>query len=198
MNGAHFDDAYWATRDQSLTFRHRMALAWCDAGPVLDIGCGDGLMLDALRTKGIAAVGIDHSATAVEKCRAKGLEAYRADEPRPEKEFACTLLLDVLEHTYDPDALLSQVRSPQVIISVPNFVSLPARLQVLLGRVPENNRPHQGHVYWFTLGVLKALLARQGFRIERFACNTQRGLGPLGRAWPSLFGLSFIVLCRKT
>lgn len=47
---------------------------------VLDLGCGRGLFLEALRAAGIEACGIDLSAEAVEECRGKGFTAlYRGD-----------------------------------------------------------------------------------------------------------------------
>lgn len=48
-------------------------------GPVLDVGCGRGEMLELLRERGIDAEGIDLDAAMVERCRAKGLVATQAD-----------------------------------------------------------------------------------------------------------------------
>lgn len=50
-----------------------------DHGPVLDVGCGRGEMLELLREHDIAAEGIDLDAAMVERCRAKGLAATVAD-----------------------------------------------------------------------------------------------------------------------
>lgn len=191
------DDAYWSTHSQKMVFRHSVALEWCDRGPVLDVGCGDGFMLEHLKNKGIQAYGVDHSAVAIEQCHTKGFDVYDSFEHLPKIQFSCALLLDVLEHTYDPGSLLRSVPCDTIIITVPNFCSLPARIQVLLGRVPENNSPKKGHVYWFTWKVLKALVHKNGFEIVRTKCNTQRGLHVFGRLWPSLFGLSFSVLIKK-
>jgi SAM-dependent methyltransferase len=46
---------------------------------VLDIGCGRGEFLDALRERGIGARGIDMDPTMVERCREKGHEVELAD-----------------------------------------------------------------------------------------------------------------------
>lgn len=69
------------------------ALRWLDAadvsdralfvapcsGPTLDVGCGPGRLLVALQQNGIAAHGIDVSAAAVARARARGASATRAD-----------------------------------------------------------------------------------------------------------------------
>jgi hypothetical protein len=93
-----------------------------------------------------------------------------------------------------------------VILSVPNFASLPARLQAILGRVPENNQPKKGHIYWFTYQVLRSLLQKTGWEIERLAVNTFWSRIPLigpcmqwcAKTWPGLFALSFVVMARRS
>jgi 2-polyprenyl-3-methyl-5-hydroxy-6-metoxy-1,4-benzoquinol methylase len=47
--------------------------------PVLDVGCGRGELLEALRDAGIPARGVDLDEAMVTRCRAKGLEVIRAD-----------------------------------------------------------------------------------------------------------------------
>ncbi|HEY4364138.1 MAG TPA: class I SAM-dependent methyltransferase [Bryobacteraceae bacterium] len=47
--------------------------------PILDLGCGRGEFLEAARDAGLAARGIELSEECVAFCRAKGLEAQRAD-----------------------------------------------------------------------------------------------------------------------
>ena len=55
------------------------------------------------------------------------------------------MLLDVLEHHFEPSKLLAEairVSRKYIVLSVPNFNSLKARLQVLFGKVPLNNKPN--------------------------------------------------------
>jgi O-antigen chain-terminating methyltransferase len=47
--------------------------------PVLDLGCGRGEVLEALRDAGIAAHGVDLSSEMVRRCRERGLDAEHAD-----------------------------------------------------------------------------------------------------------------------
>jgi methionine biosynthesis protein MetW len=198
-----FEDHRWSSGPQTIEFRHRTALALAEGGTLLDVGCGDGLMLSLLGKKGIAAEGIDASQTAVTRCIEKGMvarvEVLSGDLPYPDAAFDTVMLLDVLEHVYDPLALLREARrvaKRAVIVSVPNFSSLPARLQVLAGQVPENNRPGKGHLYWFNRRVFYALTAEAGLRVKDLRASTFApfSMAPVffTRAFPSLLSLSFV------
>ncbi len=48
-------------------------------GPVLDLGCGRGELLDVLAEAGIEAYGVDSDPERVERCRAQGLDARREE-----------------------------------------------------------------------------------------------------------------------
>ena len=209
MNTKDFEDKRWSAFKQKIEFRHRAALSLLPHGEVLDIGCGDGLLLRLLREKGIAARGIDLSEAAVAICCADGLEVTAHDFtvkplPLPDHSIEYVVALDVLEHVYDPAAILAEmarVASAAVIIGVPNFSSLPARLQVLAGRVPENNRPNKGHIYWFNWRVVSALAAKCGLHIAEMRVNAPWERMPIidgamhqfAEWFPNLFALSFVV-----
>jgi SAM-dependent methyltransferase len=49
------------------------------AGPTLDLGCGPGRLVAALRAAGVPALGVDHSHRAVRLCRERGAPAVRGD-----------------------------------------------------------------------------------------------------------------------
>lgn len=209
-----FQEHFWGSWDQKEMFRHRAATDLIRRGPVLDVGAGDGFFLELLKKKrGIQGKGVDLSAVASEKAAQKGIEVCIADLaledlPFEDASFATVVLLDVIEHLFQPELLLAKAAkksSSDIIVSVPNFSSLPARLQALLGRVPENNTPRKGHVYWFTWEKLKKMLEAEGFEIvdTRFNSNFTRFpfVGGIFR-WlamrrPSLFALSFVVRAEK-
>jgi methionine biosynthesis protein MetW len=213
MSTQDFEDNRWTTTPQKKEFRHTTALELTPLGTVLDVGCGDGLLLEMYAEKDIRAEGVDISNVAVEVCHKKGFTATKNDftsEPLPfgDGSFDTVVALDVLEHVYSPEKVLSEmnrVAKTSIVISVPNFGSLPARIQVLLGRVPENNAPNKGHLYWFTWKVLTELLAQEHLVIEEGRFNTTWEQVPvlglitkaLARMYPSMFALSFVVRCRK-
>jgi len=212
MSLVKFENTYWTNKDQSLVFRHQAALSLINEGPVLDLGCGDGLFLKILKQRGINAYGIDISDIAVEKCKSNGLAAEKHDFGSEvlrfkDGEFSCVALLDVLEHLYDPGLVLREASrvGASVVVSVPNFSSFPARLQVLLGQIPENNRHRTGHIYWFNYKALNSLIKDSGLQIEIMKCNffwedkiiIGWMIKRLGRLWPALFALSFVLRLKK-
>jgi len=204
-------NSYWLKNTQSLEYRHKQALELIDAekGSVLDFGCGDGLLLTCLKSRGIQCVGLDASRVAVDACISKGLhvQLYVADKNLPVVDAYTFVCLDVLEHMFDPLVLLREAHNQykELIISVPNFSSLPARLQVLLGRVPENNTPRKGHVYWFTYTVLLNMLQKSGWELTDLRGNVWLESVPiLGKLikycsnfWPSGLYLSFVVKAKR-
>jgi hypothetical protein len=93
-------------------------------GPVLDVGAGEGVLIDAVRSRGRVAVGLE---------RDSGRQDMR-DEPleRIEGEWAAIVFWHSLEHLPHPgDAILRAARLLRsdgvVVIAVPNNDSLQAR-----------------------------------------------------------------------
>lgn len=208
MSVHDFENIRWRTSDQAPVFRHRAVSNLIKRGPVLDVGCGDGLMLEMLAMRGIPGEGVDISEEAVLKCRKRNVAARQweftaAPLPYANNTFRTAILMDVLEHVYAPESLLTEVLrvASECVISVPNFNSLPARLQVLRGMVPENNTPGKGHVFWFNYGNLCALVQNRHYRIAAERVNTiwenapliGRGMRYLARRWPGIFALSFVI-----
>ncbi len=200
MSLKDFEKKHWTEKTLGIQFRHQAALQLAD-GSTLDVGCGDGLFMCLLRDKGLPVQGIDISEAGIEKCKLKRLDAIVGDITKPlpysDKQFDCAVALDVLEHVYFPGDIVRELRrvSHSAIISVPNFSSLPARLQVLLGGVPENNGPSYGHLQWFNWYVLKNVVESNGFTISEVRMNAPWGFTFLARLWPNLFALSFVVKC---
>lgn len=193
--------------DQTIEFRHRAALALIAGGSVLDLGCGDGLLLTLLKDRIDKSVGLDISPEAIRKATTRGCDArvHSFDEPLPFEAgaFDTVVLLDVLEHLYDPMLVLKEaarVARQRIIVGVPNFSSLPARLQMLLGKVPENNRPNKGHLYWFNHTVLREIAGAAGLELATLYTNTFRPFSLLGewptRLLPNLLALSFVAELR--
>lgn len=214
-----FDELRWKTHRQKVVYRHTAALTLLPASTtsVLDVGCGDGLWLGLAHDArpGIECTGVDFSQNAVDaatsnhpKCRFFRADAINDALPFRDGSFDTVVALDVLEHVFQPHRLLREmhrVARRDVIIGVPNFSSLPARIQTVIGRVPENNNPRKGHVYWFRLRDLRALVTQVGFEIEAVGWNHQlAGVPVAGRLMkaladlrPSLFALSFVLRAKK-
>jgi len=207
-----FENNRWRTNEQQLGFRHRKALEMIDCGKVLDLGCGDGLLLESLKKNGVDGIGLDISDEAVKKCRVRGLnvELVNLEDlalPFSSNEFKFVVMLDILEHLYYPKALLMEASriADKVIFSVPNFSSLPARIQTLFGFIPENNTPKKGHIYWFNYPVLLKMVKDNDLKILRLEMNTiwenkkiiSLIIKFLSKIWPNVFALSFVVCCKR-
>ena len=206
-----FQNSQWQKLGR-LNFSKNTILNLIDKGLTLDIGCGDGILLEHLNKKGIKGYGIDISSKAIEICSSRGIKCERADIaeklPFADASFDNVIMSDVLEHLFQPLNVLNEahrVCKDHLYISVPNFASFPARIQVLLGKVPENNTPRDGHVYWMTHKVIVDLLKQSSFKVETIIVNTFWENIPiigfvmklLKQSFPSLFALSFIVKAKR-
>lgn len=202
---------FWEGPEVGVQWKHLAAAELVVADPVLDIGCGSGLLLELLRNKGLRSLtGCDIASTSTKRLAAKGLQGLRCDVERPlpfvSRSFATASLVDVLEHTFYPERLLAEAArvAGDVVVVVPNFNSIVARVQVLAGRVPENNTPRKQHVTWFNHRKLEEVVSTAGLEIvaERFHTfkYQHRALAApfrmLGRARPSVFSLAFAVRLR--
>lgn len=209
-----FENKRWREGDQTLEFRHTQTVDMVENGQkVLDIACGDGLLMSALKKKGAIASGVDISEEAVKKCKSKGLDVSLFDIateklPFGNDTFDTVTMLDVLEHLYAPEVLLREavrVSKRSIIISVPNFNSLPARLQVLFGKTPENNRSNKGHVFWFNYQILKKMTCDAGLNFSDVRVNTIWGnyfligvvMKFIAQIFPAILALSFVVKLEK-
>jgi ubiquinone/menaquinone biosynthesis C-methylase UbiE len=213
-----FEDDRWGSREQKIEFRHKTAVQLLpeDSTSILDVGCGEGTYLNMAKLKIPDSVlcGADMSNVGLEIAKKKNPSAKfihlngSNKLPFDDDSYDVVVALDVLEHTFEPTVLLremTRVSKKIVIISVPNFSSLPARLQVLFGNVPENNKPNKGHVYWYNQEVVYSVMQSAGLRADVQVCNFQGEylplLGPIirfiGSRLPNLFALSFVIKAIK-
>ena len=112
---------------------------------VLDIGCGDGALLDLLITdKQIDGRGIEISQRGVNECVARGLSVIQGDADTdlshyPDQGFDYVILSQTLQATRNPKEVLEQLLriGRHAIVSFPNFGHWRVRLSLLLrGRIP--------------------------------------------------------------
>jgi len=199
-----FEDARWSRGEQTPVWRHHVAAEMVGHGPLLDVGGGDGLLLAMLRDRGIEDLHlVDLSPVAVANARTAGFHAIEGDVttrlPFDDDAFATVCALDVLEHLREPAEPLREFAriGREVILAVPNFQHARGRFAMLSGRVPFQNRPQRGHVYWINRPVLAGLIDAAGLRAMEGRYEPSRRLGAIGRVlanrWPSLFAVSFAV-----
>ncbi|HUU11738.1 MAG TPA: methionine biosynthesis protein MetW [Phycisphaerae bacterium] len=116
-----------------------------DGAKVLDVGCGDGQLLDDLiRRKGCEGRGIDIDEKAVLECVKRGLPVYHGDMLEgmsfyPDGHFDVAILSQTLQQTVRPAAVIREMLrvADRAVISFPNFGHWGVRLRLLLeGRMP--------------------------------------------------------------
>ena len=112
---------------------------------VLDVGCGDGALLEHLaRTKQADGRGIELSQAAVKACVSRGLSVIQGDADQdlhdyPTQAFDYVVLSQTLQATHNPkDVLEHMVRiGRSAIVSFPNFGYWRVRWQLMTnGRMP--------------------------------------------------------------
>jgi methionine biosynthesis protein MetW len=114
---------------------------------VLDVGCGDGALLQLLAdTKEVDGRGIEVSRERVNACVARGLSVIQGDADRdlddyPDGAFDYAILSLTIQATRQPKTVLEHLLriGRRAIVSFPNFGHWRVRSQLLLtGRMPVN------------------------------------------------------------
>jgi methionine biosynthesis protein MetW len=112
---------------------------------VLDIGCGDGALLEYLiAAKGVDGRGVELSQQNVNACVARGLSVIQGDADTdlaeyPSQVFDVAILSQTIQATRSPRAVLAHLLriGRRSIVSFPNFGHWRVRLSLLAnGRMP--------------------------------------------------------------
>jgi SAM-dependent methyltransferase len=102
-----FENRYRGTREE---IRERLApyLEMLESqGPIVDLGCGRGELLGLLKTRGVAARGVEGNAQAVRECREAGLDVVQGDlvdflQAEAEGSAGAIVAIQVAEHLPPP------------------------------------------------------------------------------------------------
>jgi methionine biosynthesis protein MetW len=120
---------------------------------VLDIGCGDGTLMEYLKNNQQNDVrGMEPNKNYVQKCISKGLSVIEGDAEKelfqfPEKSFDYVVLSQTLQAFLNPQEVINQLLriGKQTIVSIPNFGHWKVRLHLLFkGTMPmTRNLPNE-------------------------------------------------------
>ena len=183
---------------------------------VLDLGCYDGRVANFLTEEMDCIVdGADVSDININKDN-KIINKYIFDLneekwPIEDKKYDYIIFTDVIEHIFDVDQFMLNVRKILkddgfIVFSTPNLASLGRRVLLMAGKNPYVeiskhkeinlfNAPVVGHIRYFTLGNMKALATFYGFSVSRVEASSFTGgisIKFLEKMFPSLCWHIFI------
>ena len=147
---------------------------------VLDVGCGDGVLLHRLKQERNAVVrGMELSQAGVNACVAKGLSVVQGDADLdlalyPDDSFDIVVLSRTIQATRKPEMVLKQMHriGAKAVVSLPNFGFWQVRLSLFLrGRMPvTQGLPDSWHetenLHLCTLLDFDDLAKQSGFDLE--------------------------------
>ena len=131
-----------------LATKQRIARLVPQGARVLDLGCGDGTMLDLLqRERGCTGYGIEIDDANVLACVQRGVNVIQRDlgaglDLFDDQAFDVVLQLDTLQHLHNTETMLRETArvGRMGIVAFPNFAHWPNRVSVARGRMPVTRR----------------------------------------------------------
>ncbi len=148
---------------------------------VLDIGCGNGALLEYLsHEKQVDGRGIEISTQGVQACVSAGLSVVQGDvetdlKNYPDNAFDYVILSQTLQAMMAPKTMLEQMTriGKHVIVSLPNFAYWRVRLFIMFkGRMPvSENLPYEWYdtpnIHFCTIRDFVELAKDMGLTIEQ-------------------------------
>lgn len=163
---------------------------------VLDIGCGDGELLEFLKkTKNVDARGLEISQAQVSLALTRGISAIQGDAENdltfyPDRNFDFAILSQTIQATQKPKEILEEMLriAEFAVVSLPNFAHFRNRLHLLLkGSMPVNKAiPFQWfdtpNIHFCSIKDFEKLCHDLGFSIKKktFLTSKHKLLGFFG------------------
>jgi len=161
---------------------------------VIDIGCGDGTLLDVLRkTRQTTGVGVELDVERYAEAIADGHDVLFDDvdddgiECAPDKRFDVAIVSDTLQEVKNPRGLLHEALrlADEAIVTFPNFAAYRIRLTLAFtGRLPVSKQlPFQWYdtpnIHCITLKDFTALCEKEGIEIRQVKAESRHFIGKL-------------------
>ena len=160
---------------------------------VLDVGCGDGTLMEYLKEKQKNDVrGFEPQKNLVQKCIAKGLPVIEGDAEKelvqfPEKSFDYVVLSQTLQAFFNPEEVLEQLLriGKQTIVTIPNFGYWKVRLHLLFkGTMPiTKNLPNEWYntpnLHMCTIKDFVNFCRKKNIKIDKSMCVTDEKISEI-------------------
>jgi methionine biosynthesis protein MetW len=148
---------------------------------VLDVGCGDGTLLRALRDeRGCRVHGMEIDPANVAECVGRGLSVIQGDADKdlafyPDSAFDYAILSQTLQTTMRPDRVMEELLriGRRAFVSFPNFAHWRVRMSLLWGgRMPVTRLLpvawyETPNIHHLTVSDFRAFVAERGIRVEQ-------------------------------
>ena len=160
---------------------------------VVDIGCGDGTLLNVLREDlGVRGDGVEIDVERFEEALADGHDIFWEDadeglETVPDRHYDTAIVSDTLQEVKNPRGLLHEALriADEAIVTFPNFAAYRIRLTLALtGRLPVSKQlPFQWYdtpnIHCITLKDFRALCDKEGIEIKEIRAESRHLLGKI-------------------
>lgn len=193
-------------QSETPSLEYRAILKWIRQGSsVLDLGCGDGGLLDLLvRERSVRAQGIEIDEQAIYRCVAKGLSVFHEDidhglSDYGDQSFDYVILNQSFQQVKNPDLVLKEALrvGREVIAGFPNFAHYQARLQVFFkGKTPVTpSLPYEWYdtpnLHFLSISDFIEYCRQRNIKLEKAAfVGKERRI----KIFPNLFALTGIFL----
>ena len=160
---------------------------------VLDVGCGDGTLMEYLKlNQGNDVRGLEPQKDLVQKCIAKGLSVIEGNAEKeliqfPEKSFDYVVLSQTLQAFLYPKEVLDQLLriGKETIVTIPNFGYWKVRLHLLFkGTMPiTKNLPNEWYntpnLHMCTIQDFVNFCKEKNIKINRSLCLTNEKISEI-------------------
>lgn len=163
---------------------------------ILDLGCGNGHLVNYLLSQGYNAYGTDASEDGITIARKlnpdrffiQDLSTGKLPHELQKLTFDTIISTEVIEHLYDPDGFINFCKQAlkgngEIIISTPYHGYLKNLSLSLLNKWDAHFSPmwHGGHIKFWSKATLSTILTKAGFTVIAF-----KGCGRFPYFWKSM------------